>query len=74
VVDWLYVKHPDTGAVHPIPDEPGVADSFTRRGWQLTDEPQDETEGEPEEEVVVEEELPKPTKKTSPKAAATKEQ
>jgi hypothetical protein len=74
VVDWLYVKHPDTGAIHPIPDEPGVSDSFTRRGWQLTDEPQEETEAEAELESAPEEAPPKSSKKTSSKAAATEEQ
>lgn len=42
MADWAWVKHPATGGVHRIPDDPAVRRQFAARGWEPTDEPSEE--------------------------------
>lgn len=38
-VDWVYFEHKDTGGHMSAPDEPGVVEFYTARGWKQVDEP-----------------------------------
>lgn len=39
-MDWLYLKHDETGGTAELPDEPGVLDWYAARGWSQTDRPE----------------------------------
>src|SRR6188768_2797015 len=38
---WLYLKNAETGGTAELPDEPGVLDWYTARGWSQADRPED---------------------------------
>ena len=34
---WEFLRHPETGGEHWVPDNPGVVPMFKERGWQVAD-------------------------------------
>lgn len=40
-MNWLYVKHAETGGTASIPDEDGVLNWYTAHGWDVADPPED---------------------------------
>jgi hypothetical protein len=39
-MDWLYLKHKETGGTTEVPDEPGVKEWYEARGWSLVKRPE----------------------------------